>query len=151
MYALSYATLVNPESVEPKLTREQVWRGLELKAENAIPFVNGMSQCDVLERTDTTIDRVVTFRGSQHHEHIVLSEPIQVYFERKDGTGWIYNTISDSDMGLLLTFTFGITFPGVAENTPEEKAHGENMKGAYTGAVTATLSRVRQMVADGEL
>ena len=66
MYALSYAIPVNPAGVEPRLTREQVWRGLEMKAENAMPFVNDMSQCDVLERTDTTITRVVTFKGSQH-------------------------------------------------------------------------------------
>lgn len=151
MYALSYATLVNPDGVEPKLTREQVWRGLEMKAENAIPFVNGMSQCDVLERTEKTIDRIVTFKGTQHKEHIVLSPPLQVYFERMDGTGWIYNTISESDLGLLLTFTFGITFPGIAENSAEEQAHGDAMKGAYTGAVTATLARVRQMVTAGEL
>lgn len=151
MYALSYAIPVNPDGVEPKLTREQVWRGLEMKAENAIPFVDGMSQCDVLERTSNTITRVVTFRGSQHKEHITLYEPIQVYFERMDGTGWIDNTISDSENDLLLTFTFGITFPGIAENTPEEKAQGDTMRGAYVGAVQGTLSRVRQMVRDGEL
>ena len=50
------------------------WRGLEMKAENAIPFVDGMSQCDVLERIYNTITRVVTFRGSQrqgtHHAHV---------------------------------------------------------------------------------
>ena len=151
MYALSHAIPVNPEGVEPKLTREQVWRGLELKAENAIPFVNGMSQCDVLERDGNTLTRVVTFKGSQHKEHITLFEPIQVNFDRMDGTGWITNTISESEFGLLLTFTFGITFPGIAEDTPEEKAHGDGMRGAYTGAVAATLDRVRQMVGAGEI
>ena len=68
-----------------------------------------------------------------------------------DGTGWIDNTISESDNGLLLTFTFGVTFPGIAENSPEEKAEGDAMRGAYVGAVEGTLSRVRQMVKDGEL
>lgn len=151
MYALSYAIPVNPDGVTPKLTREQVWRGLEMKAENAIPFVNGMTQCDVEKRTENTITRTVTFRGTQHKEFITLYKPIQVYFERMDGTGWIDNTISDSENGLMLTFTFGITFPGVPENTPEEKAFGDNMRGAYTGAVEATLARVRQMVKAGEL
>ena len=151
MYALSHAIPVNPEGAEPKLTREQVWRGLEMKADNAIPFVNGMSQCDVLERDGNTLTRVVTFRGTQHKEHITMFEPIQVNFDRMDGTGWITNTISDSEFGLLLTFTFGITFPGIAEGTPEEQEHGDNMRGAYTGAVAATLDRVRQMARDGEV
>lgn len=151
MYSLSYAIPVNPEGTEPQLTREQVWRGLEMKAENAIPFVNGMTQCDVLARSANTITREVTFRGTQHKEHITLYEPILVHFDRMDGTGWIDNTISDSDAGLLLTFTFGITFPGIAENTPEEAEFGATMRGAYVGAVGATLARVRQMVGDGEL
>jgi len=151
MYALSYAIPVNPEGAEPTLTREQVWRGLELKAENAMPFVVGMSQCDVLERTATTLTREVTFRGSQHKERIAFQPPMQVKFVRLDGTGWIDNTISDSAGGLLLTFTFGITFPGVPENTPEEQAHGDTVRGAYIGAVEATLARVRQMARDGEL
>jgi hypothetical protein len=151
MYTLSYTIPVNPEGVEPRITKEQVWRGLEMKAENAIPFVNGMTQCDMLERTDNTITRIVTFRGGQHKEFLTLFPPVKVQFARMDGTGWIDNTISESDDGLLLTFTFAITFPGIEENTDAEKEHGDSMRGAYLGAVGATLDRVRQMVADGEL
>lgn len=151
MYTLSYATQINPEGVEPVLTREQVWKGLEMKAENALPFVNGMTQCDMIERKDNTILREVTFAGGQSKEFITLYEPVKVQFERLDGTGWIDNTVSESDFGLLLTFTFGIRFPGIAENTPEEQAKGDSMRGAYVGAVAATLARVRQMVADGEI
>jgi hypothetical protein len=151
MYTLSYAIPVNPAGVEPRLTKEQVWRGLEMKAENAIPFVNGMSQCDMLERTDNTITRVVTFKGSQHKELITLFPPVKVQFERMDGTGWIDNTISDSDSGLILSFTFGINFPGMAAGSDEEKAQGEGMRGSYVGAVAATLNRVRRMVSDGTL
>lgn len=151
MYALSYAIPVNPGGVEPQLTREQVWRGLELKAENAMPFVEGMTQCDLQSRDGNVIVRTITFRGTRHRERITLFAPVKVQFERLDGTGWIDNAISDSDDGLLLTFTFGITFPGIAEGTPEEQAQGDSMRGSYTGAVAATLARVRQMVRDGEL
>jgi len=151
MYTLSHAIPINPDGVEPKLTREQVWKGLEMKAENAIPFVNGMTQCDLIERKDNTLLREITFAGSQSREFITLYEPVKVQFERTDGTGWIDNTISESENGLLLTFTFGINFPGIAANSAEEKAKGDSMRGAYVGAVAATLSRVRQMVADGEL
>lgn len=151
MYALSHAIPVNPPSAEPHLTREQVWRGLEMKAENAIPFVEGMTQCDVNERDGNVITRTITFRGAQHREKITLFAPVKVQFERLDDTGWIDNVISESEDGLLLTFTFGITFPGIAEGSPEEQEQGDKMRGAYTGAVAATLSRVRQMVRDGEL
>lgn len=151
MYTLSYSIAVNPKGASPVLTREQVWRGLEMKAANALPFVNGMSQCDVLERTDDTITREVTFLGSTHKEFITLFAPVKVQFERMDGTGWIDNVISESEDGLLLTFTFGVTFPGVEPGTSEETTHGDTMRGAYIGAVGATLDRVRKMAAAGEV
>jgi hypothetical protein len=151
MYTLSHAIPINPAGVEPKLTREQVWRGLKMKAENALPFVNGMTQCDLIERKDNTILREITFHGAQSKEFITLYAPVKVQFERLDGTGWIDNIISDSEAGLLLSFTFGINFPGIAADSPEERAKGDGMRGAYVGAVDATLIRVRQMVADGEL
>lgn len=151
MYTLSHAIPVNPPGAEPTLTQAQVWRGLEIKAENAMPFVDGMTQCDVDSRDGHVITRTITFRGTQHRERITLFAPVKVQFERLDGTGWIDNVISESADGLLLAFTFGITFPGIAEDTPEEQAQGDNMRGAYTGAVAATLNRVRQMVRHGEL
>lgn len=151
MYTLSYAIPINPDGAEPALSREQVWKGLEMKAENAIPFVNGMTQCDVIERDENTILREITFNGAQSREAITLYEPVKVQFERTDGTGWIDNTISDSETGLILSFTFGINFPGIEAGSSEEKSKGDSMRGAYVGAVAATLSRVRQMVAAGEL
>jgi hypothetical protein len=151
MYTLSHSIPVNPLGAEPVLTAAQVWRGLEMKAENAMPFVDGMTQCDVDSRDGNIITRTITFRGTQHREKITLFAPVKVQFERLDDTGWIDNVISESEAGLMLAFTFGITFPGIAEDTPEEQAQGDNMRGAYTGAVAATLSRVRKMVQDGEL
>ena len=151
MYALSYAIPVNAAGVMPVLSAEQVWRGLELKVENAVPFVNGMTECEVLERKDNTVLRQVTFAGTTHREFITLFEPVKVQFQRSDGTGWIDNTISDSEGGLLLTFTFGLTFPGTESDSAAERAKGDAMRGAYVGAVNATLLRVRQMVSDGEL
>ncbi len=151
MYTLSYATLVNPPGEEPVLTREQVWRGLEMKAENALPFVPGMTKCQIVERHDNFIVRDVTFAGSSHREKILLHKPVQVQFERVGENGFIQNTISDSADGLWLTFTFGLNFPGTEPGSEAETVKGDEMKGSYVGAVAATLARVRQMVRDGEL
>ncbi|WP_156680764.1 SRPBCC family protein [Sphingomonas profundi] len=151
MYALSHAIPVNPPGAEPTLDRDQVWRGLEMKAENALPFVPGMSKCEVVERGEDMILRDVTFAGNSHREKILLHKPVQVQFERVGENGFIQNTISDSDAGLQLTFTFGLNFPGTEPGSAAEKAKGDEMKGAYIGAVAATLDRVRQMVRDGEI
>jgi len=151
MYTLSHSVEINPAGASPVLTREQVWRGLEMKAVNALPFVKGMTKCEVLERTGNQIVRDVIFAGSQHRERITLHAPVQVHFERVGEAGFIDNTISESERGLLLTFTFALTMPGTQPNSAEERVEGDRMKHAYIGAVAATLDRVRQMARDGEI
>jgi hypothetical protein len=151
MYVLSHTVQVNPPGVEPVLNQLQLWRGLEMKAENALPFVPGMTQCDMIERSGNIIIRDVTFAGNSHRERITLHKPVQVHFERVGEAGFIENTISNSALGLLLSFTFALTFPGTAEDSAEEQAAGDTMKHAYINAVGATLERVRKMVSDHEL
>jgi hypothetical protein len=151
MYVLSHAVQVNPPGVEPVLNQHQLWQGLEMKAVNALPFVPGMSKCDLVERSGNIIVRDVTFAGNSHRERITLHQPVQVHFERVGEPGFIENTISQSAQGLILSFTFALQFPGTADGSPEEQAAGDNMKHAYINAVGATLERVRKMVTDHEL
>lgn len=151
MFALANTIPINPEGVQPVLTAEDVWRGLVLKAENALPFVPGMTRCDVVERGPDWLLREVEFNGGSHLERISLRAPVQVHFERVGEDGFIENIISTSDLGLLLTFTFGLSFPGTEPGSDAERAKGEEMKGAYIGAVAATLAKVRQMKSAGEI
>jgi hypothetical protein len=151
MYVLSHTVEVNPDGTEPKLNQDQLWRGLEMKAENALPFVPGMTQCDLIERSGNIILRDVTFAGNSHRERITLHAPVQVHFERVGEQGFIENTISESARGLLLSFTFALDFPGTAPGSPEERTKGDHMRHAYIAAVGATLARVRKMVADHEI
>jgi hypothetical protein len=151
MYTLSYAIEVNPEGVSPRLTADQVWKGLEMKAENALPFVPVMSRCEVVERGDNTLLRDIRVGDDEFQEFITFHAPVQVNFERVGSGGFIQNTISESEKGLLLTFTFALPFPGTRPGSAEEKAKGESMRGSYIAAVAATLKRVREMVTNGEL
>ena len=154
MYTLSVAVDVNPPGVTPRLTQDQVWRGLMIKAENAVLFVPRMQACTVLERWSDGLLREVVNDGHRFREKITFSPPVEVLFERvgtEDNAGWITNVISESDHGLLLTFTFAVNLPGAAPGTAEERAKGEAMKESYVGAVKATLARVRQLVGEGQL
>ena len=38
------------EPGQPTLTRSDVWKGLVMKANNALPFVPAMTHCNVLQR-----------------------------------------------------------------------------------------------------
>jgi hypothetical protein len=151
MYTLSYAIEVNPEGASPVLNAEQVWKGLEMKAENALPFVPGMTKCEMTERKGNIILRDITFAGNDFQERITLHAPVQVQFERIGTGGFIQNTISESEKGLMLAFTFALPFPGTEPGSKEEREKGESMRGSYVGAVGATLKTVREMVSKGEL
>jgi len=151
MYALSYTVEVNPAGAAPVLTAEQVWKGLEMKAANALPFVPGMTRCDVVERGENMLRREISVPGGDFEERITFFPPVQVHFERVGSGGFIENTISDSDAGLLLTFTFALPFEGTAAGSAEERAKGEGMRASYVAAVSATLAKVRELVASGKL
>lgn len=151
MYMVSYTTEVNPQGVTPVLTAEQVWAALVMKAENALPFVPVMKRCDVIERTETTILREITIGEDDFREHITLLAPLQVQFERVGTKDFIQNTISESERGLMLTFTFGVSFPGAEPGSPQEREAGDAMRQAYVGAVGSTLRRAREMVLNDEI
>jgi hypothetical protein len=154
MYTLSVSVDVNPAGVTPQLTQEQVWRGLVMKAENAVLFVPSMRSCEVLERHDSGLLREVVNGPHRFREKITFTPQVEVLFERVgtvENAGWITNVISESEHGLLLTFTFSVALPGVAPGTPAERQRGEEMRESYVGAVTATLARVRQLVTEAKL
>jgi hypothetical protein len=152
MYTLSVSVDVNPAGATPQLTQAQVWRGLVMKAENAVLFVPSMSSCEVLERQADGLLREVVNGPHRFREKITFTPKVEVLFERvgtEENAGWITNVISESDHGLLLTFTFAVALPGVAPGTIAEREKGEEMRESYIGAVKATLARVRQLVTEG--
>ena len=154
MYAVSATREVNPPGIVPVVTAEQVWRGLVMKAENAVPFVTAMEQCRVLERYHDGFLREIVLRGVRMTERITFTPPVEVYFERIEAQGydgWITNLLSESDRGLMLTFTFAVGFPGVEPNSAEEKRRGDEVKASYLSAVDTTLVAVRQLVQGSRL
>src|SRR5258706_11751015 len=68
MIYVSHELPVNTES-EPALTQADVWDGLVMKANNALPFVPSMTFCEVTARRgDTSFDRDIDFRGQRFTE-----------------------------------------------------------------------------------
>lgn len=147
MYTISAARLVNPEGSSVVLDRAMVWRGLVMKAENAVPFVPGMEYCAVLERFPGGLRREIVSRGARMRERVLLTPEIEVRFLREDTdhSGWIVNAVHESDWGLLLSFSFALRFPGTEEGSDAERAAGDAMKQSYFGAIDATLAAMRRM------
>lgn len=60
------------------------------------------------------------------------------------------NTVSDSDDGLLLVFTFGVTFDGVPVESEAERQRGAHMREACVATAGARFAKVRDLAAAGE-
>ena len=151
MFTVSRALPVNPPDEEPRLTRADVWHGLELKANNALPFVPSISYCEVTERvSDTEFVREIEFRGERSHERVTLEPQQRVTFERLDGSvlGRILNEIEEGDDGeLALRFTYSLEIDGVPAGSEQEREYAAGMESDYLKAVGATLAAVRRVAA----
>jgi len=141
-------------SAFPILNRHQVWRGLVLKAENALPFVPRMTKCETLERGDNYLIRDIVFRGEPAQERVTFSPEQKVQFERLSGNtlGTILNEIEEDEKGeLFLRFTFSLEKEGIPPNSPEEQHYAKQTEDDYLGAVQATLNAIRRWVKEGTL
>ena len=58
--------------IEP-LTREQLWRGLVLRAENPLPFVLALERFEILERGENSLARVLHFGGVHLRDRVSFS------------------------------------------------------------------------------
>src|SRR6266540_1412463 len=140
MISVTTAVPVNPPGQDVVLTRDDVWRGLVLKAENALPFVPAMTRCDVTSRTDSVIEREIEFRGERLGERVTFDPKKQVTFVRTSGSvlGTIRNDIEEEDGDLRLRFSFDLELQGVEPGSDAEKAYEDTMRGDYLKAAGAT-------------
>jgi len=133
---------------QPHLTRQDIWDGLVLKANNALPFVPSMTYCEVTERhSDTVFDRDIDFRGERFTERITLEQPHRVTFTRIAGPvlGTIVNEIEGPEDDLRLRFSFALVVEGIEGGSAEERDYADSMTGDYLKAVAATLSAMRRI------
>lgn len=146
MYQLSRTVPVN-EAGKPYLSRHDVWSGLLMKANNALPYVPIMQKCEVIERGENWLIRDILLNNVPLREKVSFEPESRVIFDRMDCSemGRIENIIGEDDQGnLTLTFSFGLTKTGIPSGSPDETKHFSPMEGAYMGAVASTLAAVRR-------
>lgn len=148
---------VNPEG-ETRLSREQVWKGLELKARDARLFLPpGLcTRCDVTEESATHFVRDATIAGADLREIIILEPQRKVTFFQATGPreGAIINELFENEAGeLQLRFYCYLGLRGKAPNGPEERAEQAQFDSeqGYRAALLSTLKRTREMLAEGKL
>jgi acetylaranotin biosynthesis cluster protein L len=149
---------VNPAG-ETKLTREQAWKGLELKARDARLFLPpGMcTRCQVVEESATHFVREATILGADLREIIALEPQKKVTFFQATGPreGAIVNELFEDEAGeLQLRFYCYTGLRGKKPNGPEEQAEQAQFDSedkGYKSALLSTLKRTRELLAAGKL
>jgi Domain of unknown function (DUF1857) len=139
---------------DPVLSRAQMWVGLKMKADNALPFVPAMNKCDVIERTANGLTRDVEVRGEPARERITFYPERKVVFLRLSGfaDGFIVNEILNDAAGeLKLRFSFALQLVDADSGSEKESAFRAVMERDYLAAVDATLAAIRRAVKEHKL
>ena len=147
MIFVSHELPVN-EPGQPGLDQADVWAGLVMKADNALPFVPAMTFCEVTARHgDTSFDRDIEFRGQRFTERITLERPHRVVFTRIAGPvlGTIANEITGTPDDLRLRFSFALVVESVPGGSATEQEYADGMTADYLKAVAATLAAMRRV------
>lgn len=136
------------ESGGVNLNRNQIWEGLVSKARNAVPFVDAITECNVVEDQGNTFIREVVLYGERLQEMVLLTEEQQVEFVRLSGNarGLIKNVIEEEDGELFLRFSFDFSLPGVPAGSEKEVEFSTGMQTSYLSAVRSTLQAIRNKV-----
>ena len=135
---------------QPRLSRSEIWKGLVMKADNALPFVPGMAKCDVIERTANGLVRDIVFRGEDARERITFYPEEKVIFLRLSGNadGFIVNEILGDGDDLRVRFSFALQLADAPSDSAKEREFREVMERDYVKAVDATLAAIRKMVSE---
>ncbi|MBP2300518.1 SRPBCC family protein [Azospirillum picis] len=148
---------VNPAG-EPRLTRDEVWRGLVLKARDARPFLPAglCTRCDVVEESATHFVRDATIAGIDLREIITLEPQRKVTFFQASGPreGAIVNELFEDEAGeLRLRFYCHLGLRDTEPDGPEERAEQARFDSdqGYKAALLSTLRRTRELLAEGRL
>ena len=133
------------------LTRDQLWRGLVLRAEFPKTFVPWLDSCEV-EHAGEDLLRTLHFGAQVVHDRVTFDPKRQVSFETVDNGGdrafRMNMRIEEPSPGaLFVRFTYDARSPEHSADDP----HAGAIKEAYRLADIDTVFRIRQLADSGVL
>ncbi|GAB2923729.1 hypothetical protein GCM10027093_73840 [Paraburkholderia jirisanensis] len=148
---------VNPRGESP-LTREQLWKGLVLKARDARLFLpqGACTRCEVIVDATGYLIREATIFGDELSEIVTFEPQKKVSFFQRTGRleGVIVNEIQE-DKGGELSLRFYCLLAlrdkeagGTEEKDEQIKLDSEDR--GYRAALLSTLARTRKLVHEGQ-
>ena len=136
------------------LTREQLWRGLVLRAEMPKRFVPWLDQCDITARSEQSIDRALRYGDTVIRDRVTFNRMTSVlYHVPQQGNiplADLVMTIEEPyEGGLFVRFEYD-DYSGEAECESDAMVN-DIRRSAYKQSDIDTIRTIREMAADGLL
>jgi Domain of unknown function (DUF1857) len=128
------------------LSREQLWEGLVLRAEQPQLFVLGLDSCTILSRTDRTLERELHYGHATVRDRVTLVPSESVRYDilatQAHVGGSLTMTIEQpDDAQLFLRFRYETTLP--VPDTEDARQTSEIVKSAYRETDIDTVRLIR--------
>lgn len=136
------------------LSREQLWQGLLQRVEDAVPFLQGLERCTVVERHPDHLLRELDFGAAVIHDRVTMAAGHWVRFEivpcEQHAGGSLTISIEEPEpAALFLRFAYASTF--ASNPNSEDRGYVEYVKSAYHQSDVDCVRIIRTLAAKGTL
>ncbi|PCE27127.1 hypothetical protein BWP39_10115 [Paraburkholderia acidicola] len=131
------------------MTRDELWEGLVLRAEQPQLFVLGLDSCTIVSRTDSTLDRELHYGQATVRDRVTLQHHQSVRYDILPTETYVGGSLTmtieqPDDKQLFLRFEYKTTLP-VSEDQDARQTQ-EIVKSAYRESDIDTVRLIRQYV-----
>ncbi len=131
------------------LTREQLWRGLTLRAETPQLFVPWLDRCELLERTEFSLSRALHYGQLIVRDRVTFDPQHRIHYDVPAQKEFPASslTVSIEEPRPEIFFVRFEYDNGVDDS--DEEFYDEFRRAAYTEADIDTIRIIRQLAAEG--
>jgi hypothetical protein len=135
------------------MTREELWQGLVLRAEQPQLFVLGLDTCTILSRTDSTLERELHYGKVTVRDRVTLTPNESVRYDIHATEAYVGGSLTMSieqpdELQLFLRFEYSTTLP--VSDDQDARQTQEIVKSAYRESDIDTVRLIRQFVQTGK-
>lgn len=136
------------------LTREQIWRGLVLRAEKPTVFVPYLDSCKILERDEQSLSRELHYGDLVVRDRVTFAPQEQVVYHVPPQKGipesQLTMTIEEPESSIFFVRFEYDDGASEAEDTAEA-FYNDFRRSAYKESDIDTIRMIREMAEDGRL
>jgi hypothetical protein len=131
------------------MTREQLWEGLVLRAEQPQLFVIGLDSCTILSRNGNVLERELHYGQATVRDRVTLDESQSVRYDILPTADYVGGSLTmtieqPDELQLFLRFEYATTLPESTD--PDAHQTQEIVKSAYRENDIDTVRLIRQFV-----